>query len=215
MTEDLKIKTRKINKKIKNLKGMIFGDWTVVRRSGYLKCNSNSSLSMWLCQCVCGVRKKIPISNLTTGKSKRCTTCSHEILAVSRRVGNIWESCFRKRLERVAIAKGYEVSITAEQFKNIAEKDCYYCGSAPEKLYRYKGIKNGPSHQIMVNGIDRKDSDVGYTLANCLPCCSTCNFMKNKMPFTSFIEKIKMIHNNLDLQSQSELDDRIFKKETK
>lgn len=195
-------------------KGKTFGQWTVIRKSGYLKCKSSTNILLLLCQCSCGHRSKIPSSNLTSGRSTRCTTCSHEKRAVNMRVGDIWESCFRKRLVNSAIKKEYPVSLSIEDFKKLAQQNCEYCDQGPTHVYKYKGIRNGPEHRIVVNGIDRIDSSLGYSVSNCVTCCSDCNFMKNKMSLQSFLHRVKLIHNKLNLQEADTqyLDARIFKK---
>lgn len=56
------------------------------------------------------------------------------------------------------------VELTLDQYAALVSLDeCHYCGgSLPE---------SGA-------GIDRKDSAVGYTEANCVPCCKVCNQAK-------------------------------------
>lgn len=44
------------------------------------------------------------------------------------------------------------------------------------------------------NGIDRKDSNVGYVYENCVPCCSKCNFVKNKIPYKDFLHYIRRLY---------------------
>lgn len=39
-------------------------------------------------------------------------------------------------------------------------------------------------------GIDRKNSDIGYTPENSIPCCFRCNTMKNRMTFKQYLEKL-------------------------
>lgn len=64
--------------------------------------------------------------------------------------------------------------LSAEQFKKIVNKPCHYCGG---------------NSQDRGNGIDRKDSSKGYTVDNCVPCCSTCN-----MPYKDFILYIRKLY---------------------
>ena len=42
-------------------------------------------------------------------------------------------------------------------------------------------------------GIDRIDSSKGYSLDNCVPCCSMCNQMKFDNNFNDFINHINLI----------------------
>ncbi len=52
---------------------------------------------------------------------------------------------------------------------------------------------------INYNGIDRKNSTLGYTMDNCVTCCGSCNIMKNKFTEEEFISKVISIYTNLNL----------------
>jgi hypothetical protein len=54
---------------------------------------------------------------------------------------------------------------------------------------------------LYYNGIDRIDSNLGYEINNCIPCCGTCNYMKNTMTPKDFLKKIEIIYLNF-LQNQ-------------
>lgn len=51
--------------------------------------------------------------------------------------------------------------LTMDEFMSFWQGNCNYCGD-----------------QIATVGIDRVDSDIGYTLDNCVPCCKRCNEIK-------------------------------------
>lgn len=74
-----------------------------------------------------------------------------------------------------ARVRNLEFSLTENQFYELLSQDCHYCGD--EQSY----------------GIDRKDSSVGYTKENSLPCCKMCNFMKRDLDYDLFIDKVKKI----------------------
>jgi hypothetical protein len=67
--------------------------------------------------------------------------------------------------------------ITKSEFESISLKDCVYCG------------KEGP------NGIDRIDSNIGYEIDNCAPCCKHCNYVKGNLPMELFKEWTKRFVN--------------------
>jgi hypothetical protein len=61
--------------------------------------------------------------------------------------------------------KGLAFTLTREQYKELATKPCEYCGGKlPEKG----------------SGLDRIACQIGYTLANCVPCCTVCNRVKGE-----------------------------------
>lgn len=46
----------------------------------------------------------------------------------------------------------------------------------------------------LYNGIDRKDSSIGYLLENCVSCCSKCNQIKMDMSETDFLSHVTKIY---------------------
>lgn len=75
--------------------------------------------------------------------------------------------------------------LTMKQFEEIVRQPCSYCGGISQNSY--------------VNGIDRVNSDKGYILENCVPCCCTCNFMKYSHTKDFFISHILKIAKHLKL----------------
>lgn len=68
---------------------------------------------------------------------------------------------------------------------------CFYCGCSPS---RTRKIKRGYG-EFTYNGIDRKNSSLGYTLDNCVPCCTFCNLTKSNTSFDDFILWIRTVYN--------------------
>jgi hypothetical protein len=65
---------------------------------------------------------------------------------------------------RAATAKGIPHELTEEDYVKLQNSECYLCGIQGDI------------------GIDRKDSEIGYTKDNSYPCCSACNYMKKTDP---------------------------------
>lgn len=74
--------------------------------------------------------------------------------------------------------RGHSFEITDDKFYELLLSNCHYCSA--EKA----------------NGIDRKDSNIGYTDNNATPCCKICNYMKGTMDYKEFIDQSKRISNN-------------------
>lgn len=92
-----------------------------------------------------------------------------------------------------ALSRNLEWNLSLDEFKNIINKDCCYCGQKPEEkqsLIRY----NKTGSPILVNGIDRIDSTKGYYKENCVPCCFMCNKMKSDLYYKDFLHHIKKIY---------------------
>ncbi len=82
-----------------------------------------------------------------------------------------------KGRKRDALAKGLSWNISRADYKRMTSMNCHYCGSIPASRSYRKGC-NGP---YFYNGLDRIDSDKGYELDNVIPCCETCNSIKNTL----------------------------------
>ena len=77
--------------------------------------------------------------------------------------------------------KDRECLLSEEQMISILQKSCHYCGST-ESI-----------------GMDRINSDLGYTEENTVPCCSRCNTMKMDMKTDDWFNHMKRIleHSNV------------------
>jgi len=83
-----------------------------------------------------------------------------------------------------ACSRNIPFDLTFEQYIDIVCKPCYYCDMTELE----KGF----------NGIDRKNSDIGYIVENCVSCCKMCNKLKGTLDDNCFIKRIGHIlsHNN-------------------
>jgi hypothetical protein len=69
------------------------------------------------------------------------------------------------------------------EFIELINKPCYLCGK----------LSKVGEH---INGIDRYDNEIGYTLQNCRTSCGTCNFLKKDLNYDLFVNKIREIYEN-------------------
>lgn len=83
------------------------------------------------------------------------------------------------RTKKSAEVRRIPFELTFEQFKSIIKEPCYLCGFTSA---------NGDDNKL--NGADRVDNNIGYTLNNCKPCCWTCNRMKRDMDRGDFLDHI-------------------------
>lgn len=69
-------------------------------------------------------------------------------------------------LLHAAKARGIEVRLTLDEYRQVTASDCFYCGGdLPFAGY----------------GLDRKDPSGAYTLDNVVPCCKVCNRIKTDL----------------------------------
>lgn len=103
---------------------------------------------------------------------------------------SILHSNYRSRAKR----KKIPFTFTFEEFKGMVTSNCYYCNLEPNKCRADRAKSRMGSSRVFFNGIDRLDSDGGYTPENTVPCCEDCNKAKRNLSYSQFIELIKRIY---------------------
>lgn len=127
-------------------------------------------------------------------KSNKCFYCEHpysEKVAFGRLRENLKMpideriySYYKNKIETDNIKnptkKQKEFKLTIEEFSNLIHQRCYYCGELPsaDNVWNKSGKRKMDDSLIKINGIDRIDSNKGYTADNCVACCPQCNRMK-------------------------------------
>lgn len=176
--------------------GEVYGRLTVVRRLD----NDKRKRPVFECRCSCGEIRHIGSNSLRTGNTTSCgcfarevhqkvVTCMHRANAQRRPppldglVIRYWKST-----RAGAVKRKLEFAISLDDVRNLIFKPCYYCGKLPNKDRR--GIK--------YLGIDRADNLKGYTVENCRPACSRCNFAKNTSSEQEFVGWAKKVRAHLD-----------------
>lgn len=132
----------------------------------------------------------LPLSAFSPDKRKPlgvksgCKECANRINREKKHNLNVRYRGYKKRAKK----KSWSFNLAMEQFRIISSKFCTYCGG-------FSGLsKDGP-----FSGIDRKNIKKGYSVQNCVPCCSVCNYMKNTMSkeeFLSHVARISSHQNN-------------------
>jgi hypothetical protein len=69
------------------------------------------------------------------------------------------------RLKSNARTRSLACTLTLEQYSELISHSCHYCGGELPKTG---------------GGLDRKDSQIGYTFNNCVPCCEYHNRLKGE-----------------------------------
>lgn len=87
--------------------------------------------------------------------------------------------------QRGAASRDLDFDLSEDDFVTMTGLPCTYCGE-------YSDAYNG----IQFNGIDRVDSNLGYSMNNCAPCCAICNRMKLDLDVSDWISKMKQIINH-------------------
>lgn len=146
--------------------------------------------SVWVCQCDCGNMLEVVGGKLTIGHTQSCGCLQKERSAEvgKKNRGRGRDTIVRQPIEATIHAlylvkrgnarrRGWEFTLTEEQFKLISEQACFYCGRLPSARNTQSGGYTYESDFIS-NGIDRVNTLQGYTIENSVPCCKHCNWEK-------------------------------------
>lgn len=142
----------------------------------------------WYLECLCDCGKQCTIieRSVLSGNKKSCGCANKKPFGV---VSQNSQFCnYRKGARH----RNLSFELTKEEFIEITTKNCHYCNAEPvEKVFAPKAVGH-----VIVNGIDRKDSNIGYIKDNCVPCCTMCNYVKSNKPYDEFLSLIEKIYNN-------------------
>lgn len=200
---------------VKDIKGVRFGMLVVIRQTAE-RCHNQS---VWLCRCDCGhtikatgshlKRKVSPLDHCgcmgvdKTGNPKPGTRGIGGFNSTVRTSSNptkafsaLWGS-----YRHSATIRGHKWNLDKQQFLNLTQGDCYYCGSEPAQVYR------SSNHKFTYNGVDRLDSDKSYTPDNCVSCCGECNIAKGDRAVGDFLDWIERVYKH---QQNGELNNEHF-----
>ena len=176
--------------------GLRFGKWVVIKKAERPK-NLKNEAVYWLCKCDCGNEKIISGNSLRRGNSTSCGCARFESNRNRLKDG---EASFNKifaQYKRNAKKRNFCFELTKEEFFNITQQNCYYCGMEPSNVYKNEHNKG----DFIYTGIDRLDNANGYTLKNCVPCCGECNQAKSDTPEDNFLLWIKQIYKHLIIKN--------------
>ena len=81
--------------------------------------------------------------------------------------------------KRRAEHRNLKFDLSMEEFLNLVSLKCVYCNEFNE------------GKQFC--GIDRLNNQFGYTLQNCVSCCTMCNFLKHCLDEKTFLERVEHI----------------------
>lgn len=194
--------------KFKDLSGTVCGRLTVKYRIANTRDVYGKSQINYFCECSCGGTKELSTRQIISGYVNSCGCLRKETSANSlknyRKEGGLpWNklSDDQAAINRIftqyqkdATKRGHFFDLSKEKFTELITQSCYYCGSPPDGYYSVRSFK--------VGGVDRLNSDQGYTESNVVPCCSVCNKMKSNMALDSFVEHIFKLFEHLNLTKE-------------
>lgn len=166
-----------------DLVGRRFTYLTVVK---FLKGKTEHYNTLWLCRCDCGKELEVVGHSLTVGYTQSCgcqtallTSVQNTLTLGRAKLNEVWNQ-YRGHAKKLDLPFG----LSFEQFQALIFEACHYCGADSSNYRKGKGLT---AQSIKYNGIDRKDSALGYTPDNCVTACRNCNYAKRRLSYADFI----------------------------
>jgi hypothetical protein len=172
--------------------GKRYGKLKVMHRSE----NTPLDQTRWSCICDCGKELVVNGTSLRQKKTISCGCSKIERWLLPKSVAAFNKLFYMYKY--AAKRRGLEFNLSENEFRKITKQHCHYCGATPSAVFKTQSDLSGT---YTYNGIDRKDSSIGYTLENCVPCCSLCNTAKMDLGYDDFILLISKIYNHMKIVS--------------
>ena len=160
--------------------GQTVGALLVISRTG----RGTGKKARWLCRCTCGEVRTLTGSHLRAARSAgKVLTCC--VNGVHR--ADVVNSLLLAEYKRSAAYKQVPWHLSDADALVLIHGPCFYCGRRNVNRRKYLGS------EFRYNGIDRVNSDYGYSPGNVVSCCKPCNYAKNGMSQSEFFDLIGRI----------------------
>lgn len=169
-----------MSRPIEDLTGRKFNRLTVI---SFADKNKHRQVR-WNVRCDCGKEFVLRGDNLKSGHTRSCGCYQADAVREHCRAlgkanaglpGQAVTHAKVLNYKQSAAERNYTWGLTEEDTIYLFNQDCYYCSAKPRKIEMHNY-----STPAYLNGIDRVDNELGYNLANCVPCCKTCQFKKKE-----------------------------------
>lgn len=167
------------------------------------KAKTRGKRAYWLCQCECGKQCEVMGKLLRNKMTQSCGCIQKErarTMGVKLAPGEASFNQVYAGYKREAELRNLAFEMSKERFREISKKDCFYCGAPPSNVHGY--FRKYSTGSYVYNGVDRKDSFVGYVEGNIVPCCAVHNFMKKRMSAEDFIFYCKAVADYQEKRAQ-------------
>jgi hypothetical protein len=159
-------------------RGDRYGTCVVLEEPPKIK-GEGSNRFVWII-CDCGLKKRMRAHILLRAKSCGCRSRESSTLPAGVAATNDLFGRYKAGAKKRSIAW----SLTKEQFTNLIQQNCGYCGVEPRQLWKSGGIRVA----VLYNGLDRKNNTIGYTEENTVTACEICNKAKRDLSEDEFYE---------------------------
>lgn len=164
--------------------GNVYGRLTVLVREG---ASSDGTLK-YRCKCSCGNEHVVVGTQLRQGTTRSCGCLVHENKGKIR-----FENSEIPAFNQVVCSyrtqakhRGLCWELSDDMCWTLFKAPCYYCDDIETNTV-VKKRKHHPPCVFKYNGIDRCDSNLGYTASNVVSCCFIDNRAKREMSMFDYL----------------------------
>jgi len=156
----------------------------------------------WYCLCDCGNTTKVMTHKLICGNTKSCGCLrkekSKENIKKTLPINTKYEpriTSARRRWKSYCY-QDENCDLSFEQWYDISQQNCFYCGIEPYLKFNSFLDKNGSSQfakdngWFTYNGLDRVDNTKSHIIDNVVASCWTCNRIKSNNTLDTFYKHI-------------------------
>lgn len=183
--------------------GQEIGNLHIVKRLP----NRKPKETLWFAKCKCGADIEITSRSIKNQSVPSCG-CKRPLNKGRCKKSPLERTLNKYYSDYVYRAKKSNLKWEIDEFtfNKLVRSHCEYCGIEPCRsinIYdrkRFKNVKSKESKKrhekgiAIVNGIDRIDSDEGYTRENVVSCCQDCNYGKYTKTPEQFLNWIKRVY---------------------
>lgn len=145
-----------------------------------------------ICDCICGKQVEVLYGALNrTTFSCGCVNGGDK----RRKYSDPLEANAREAY--LFYSKNKPGNLSFEQFLELSQLPCYYCGKLPSNITR-GSTKRGFRYDnpFIYSGLDRVDNSKPHSYDNCVPCCDVCNGAKSDLSKQEFLDWIEKVYQN-------------------
>ncbi len=176
----------KIPSRVEDLTGQTYGKLTAIQFIRTEKASVNRGRAVWLWRCWCSKEIEYPASFV-----------KYQQHAAAKQSCGCWYKTKKHfgvdaLINRVYVRHYKDGDLSFQDFKELTQQDCYYCGCQPSNKITNK--KTGTYY--IYNGLDRVDNKLPHNKLNCVSSCKTCNDWKSDWTQEEFYERAEKITQN-------------------
>ena len=155
------------------------------RKTGLCSCGRRAAKNDT--QCPRHIKERRKAQNERARRYRRlglCKTCSSPTTEGRTRCNRCLLKGFPYLTRKSATERGLAVTVSDEYLVRVAKRPCHFCGSVDSRGF---------------NGIDRKNTKIGYVRGNMLPSCWIHNNMKGTLSYENFLLAVSRMAKHLRL----------------